>query len=138
MNPDEDHLRLLSIFHYVVGGLAALFSLFPAIYIVMGLVFIFGAGEFEEEGGPPPEFMGWFFVAIGAVMMAIGLGIAGCIIGAGRCIARRRRHLFCLVIAGIECLFMPFGTVLGVFTLIVLLRESVKEMFLANQAVDAG
>jgi hypothetical protein len=25
-----------------------------------------------------------------------------------------------------ECLFIPFGTILGVFTIIVLLRESVK------------
>jgi hypothetical protein len=28
MTRDEEHLRLLSIFHYVVGGLAGLFALF--------------------------------------------------------------------------------------------------------------
>ena len=31
--------------------------------------------------------------------------------------------------AGIECIFMPFGTVLGVFTIIVLMRPSMKELF---------
>jgi hypothetical protein len=31
---------------------------------------------------------------------------------------------------------MPFGTVLGVFTIIVLMRESVREMFAASQAVE--
>ena len=31
--------------------------------------------------------------------------------------------------AAISCAFMPFGTVLGVFTLIVLLRPGVKELF---------
>jgi hypothetical protein len=31
--------------------------------------------------------------------------------------------------ACIECLFLPFGTILGVFTIIVLSRESVKELF---------
>jgi hypothetical protein len=31
--------------------------------------------------------------------------------------------------AGIECVFMPFGTVLGVFTLVVLTRPSVKPLF---------
>jgi len=31
--------------------------------------------------------------------------------------------------AGVECMFMPFGTVLGVFTIIVLMRPSVKEIF---------
>ncbi len=34
-----------------------------------------------------------------------------------------------LVMAGIECLFMPFGTALGVFTIIVLIRDDVKTMF---------
>jgi len=36
------------------------------------------------------------------------------------------------VMAGIECLFMPFGTVLGVFTILVLVRESVKPLFGVN------
>jgi hypothetical protein len=31
--------------------------------------------------------------------------------------------------ACIECLFLPFGTILGVFTIIVLSRESVKALF---------
>ena len=31
--------------------------------------------------------------------------------------------------AATMCLFMPFGTVLGVFTIIVLMRPSVKPLF---------
>jgi hypothetical protein len=31
--------------------------------------------------------------------------------------------------SGVECLVMPYGTVLGVFTLIVLTRESVRPLF---------
>ena len=61
--------------------------------------------------------------------MIVGWSIAACIIAAGRFLAKRRHYMFCLVMAGIECLFMPFGTVLGVFTIIVLIREGVKEMF---------
>lgn len=46
--------------------------------------------------------------------------------------------MYCLVMAGIECMFMPFGTVLGVFTIIVLMRESVQKLFAANEPlVDA-
>jgi len=37
------------------------------------------------------------------------------------------------VMACVECLFIPFGTILGVFTIIVLLRESVKALFAATQ-----
>jgi hypothetical protein len=37
--------------------------------------------------------------------------------------------LFVFVVACCECLFMPFGTILGVFTIILLSRESVKSAF---------
>jgi hypothetical protein len=41
MTQDEDHLKLLSIFHYVVGGLAGLFALLPIFHLVIGLVMVF-------------------------------------------------------------------------------------------------
>ena len=37
--------------------------------------------------------------------------------------------MFCTVVSGIACMFMPFGTVLGVFALIVLNRPSVRKRF---------
>ena len=40
MNQDSEHLRLLSIFHYVVAGVAAFCSFFPLLYTVMGFVFV--------------------------------------------------------------------------------------------------
>jgi hypothetical protein len=39
--------------------------------------------------------------------------------------------------AAVECLFMPFGTVLAVFTLVVLLRPAVKQLFEANRVIAA-
>ena len=43
---------------------------------------------------------------------------------------RQRTHrIFSVVIAALDCLQIPFGTVLGVFTIIVLLRESVRELY---------
>ena len=129
MNKDEEHLRLLSIFHYVVGGLAGLFALFPVIHLVIGLVFILAPEAVESKGEAPPALVGWFFVIFAGMFIITGWVLAGFIITAGRFLARRRHRLFCLVIAGIECIFIPFGTVLGVFTIIVLMRESVKELF---------
>ena len=37
---DNEHLKLLSIFHYVVSGLAAFFACIPIIHLVIGLFFI--------------------------------------------------------------------------------------------------
>src|SRR5438128_6559299 len=55
--------------------------------------------------------------------------MAVCILIAGRSLSRREGYSFALVIACIECLFIPFGTILGVFTIVVLSRESVKASF---------
>jgi hypothetical protein len=39
---------------------------------------------------------------------------------AGRCIQKRRRKLFVYVMAALNCLFIPYEMLLGVFTFIVL------------------
>jgi len=131
MNQDREHLRLLAIFHYVVAGLAGLFSLFPLLYTTIGTIFIFAARHGTAKPGEelPPEFLGWIFAVIGSVLFLIGLAMAICILIAGRSLALRKGYSFAMVMACIECLFIPFGTILGVFTIVVLSRESVKGLF---------
>jgi hypothetical protein len=132
-NQDADQLRLLSIFHYVCGGMMALFACFPIIHLVMGLVFMFIPQKSGD--GPPPALIGAFFVVIALIIILLGWAIAGLVAWAGRCLSRRIHYTFCLVMAAIECMFMPVGTVLGVFTIIVLIRPSVKLLF--DQAAPA-
>ena len=137
MTRDEEHLRLLSIFHYVVGGLAALFALFPIFHLIFGLIMIFASDKFAGKGTPPPAFLGWFFVIFAAMFITLGWIFAAFVLTAGRFLARRKHYMFCLVVAGIECMFMPFGTVLCVFTIVVLMQEPVKQLFGANPPVAA-
>jgi hypothetical protein len=132
MKQDEEHLRLLSIFHYVVAGLAALIACFPILHLIVGLVFIFASNHLPANGNPPPAFIGWIFVIFAATFILLGWTMAALILTTGRFLARRKHYQFCLVMAGVECLFMPFGTVLGVFTILVLVRESVKPLFGLN------
>ena len=136
-NQDEQHLKLLSIFHYIVGGIIALFSSFPIFHLVFGIIMIVSPDTFESKGETPPAFIGWLFAIIGGTIVIIGWVFAICVIIAGRFLSLHKHHLFCLVIAGIECIFIPFGTVLGVFTIIVLTRESTKQMFLADKDMKA-
>jgi hypothetical protein len=138
MTRDEEHLRLLSIFHYVVGGLAGLFALFPIFHLIFGLIMIFASDKFAGKGDPPPAFIGWFFVIFAAMFITLGWILAGFILTTGRFLAHRKHYMFCLVMAAIECIFMPFGTVLGVFTIMVLMREPVKQLFAANPPVTAA
>lgn len=65
-----------------------------------------------------------------ALMMIVSMwAMAIAIWMAGRCLKRRTAYNYCLVVAAIECTFMPFGTVLGVLTILVLTRPSVKALF---------
>ncbi|MGE8281362.1 MAG: hypothetical protein ACN6O2_13105 [Stenotrophomonas sp.] len=130
---DANQLRLLSIFHYVVAGMTGLFSLFPLLHLVMGIAMVTGA--LPMESNPPgssngeERMFGWIFIIFAGVFILFGLTLAGLIAYAGRCLMQRRRYLLCLVVAAISCMLMPFGTVLGVFTLVVLMRPSVKAAF---------
>jgi hypothetical protein len=135
---DEEHLRLLSIFHYVVGGIKAVFACIPIIHILIGVIMLaVGAGTGSKEGAFP-AVIGGFFAFIGTAAVLFGWTIAGLVLYAGRCLARKEHHTFCVVIAALNCLFVPFGTVLGVFTLIVLVRPSVVQLFEARRRASAA
>jgi hypothetical protein len=140
MNRDEEHVQLLAIFHYVVAGLAALFSFFPLLYTTVGAIFIFAARHGTAKPGEdlPPEFLGWIFAALGSLFFLIAIAMAICILVAGRSLALRKGYSFALVMACIECLFVPFGTILGVFTIVVLSRESVRRLFSTASAQAPG
>ena len=128
MTDDVEHLRLLSIFHYVVGGLLGLFALFPVLHLMIGIGMLTGRlADMRSE--PDARMVASLFIGIASVMIAFGLTFAVSVILAGRFLARRVYYTFCFVMAAIECIFMPFGTVLGVFTIIVLQRPTVKQMF---------
>ena len=108
---DREHLRLLSIFHYVLAAFVALFSLIPVVHLLVGLGLVASVAAAPADA-LPGIFVGWLFVVIAAVMITLGMGFAAC-----------------LVVAGIACLFMPVGTALGIFTILVLLRPSVRALF---------
>lgn len=127
MNEDLEHLRLLSIFYYLMALLIALFSLLPVFHLALGIAMAVGWGDFGED--PPPPFIGWMVSCIAGFMVLLGLTCAACFALAGRNLARHRSWIFCMVIAGIACSMMPVGTVLGIFTILVLNRPSVRALF---------
>ncbi len=133
MTDDDRNIDLLAIFHYVVGGLTALFSCLFLLHVAMGIAML--CGTFDGKDAPPKVFA-WLFILFPSIFILIGWTLAGFIIAAGRKLKRRVAWTFCLVVAGIECVLMPFGTVLGVFTIMVLMKDSVKQMFTANNTSD--
>ena len=79
----------------------------------------------------PKEIIPFFiamYVAIGLFLVALGTAN----VLSGLFIRKRKNRTFSFIVAGINCMQVPFGTALGVFTFIVLSRLSVKAEYDAN------
>jgi hypothetical protein len=135
---DAEHLRTLVICHYIKAGLTLIMSAFiPLHYAIIRMVFTnpeftMSMKEAQKGGQPmpfdPQQFFAlfqWFYVIAGVFMLA---AIILTVIS-GRFIQRRVNRTFSIVIAGFLCLFFPFGTILGIFTIIVLTKESVMRLY---------
>lgn len=128
MSKDEGHLDLLAIFHYVVGGLAMLFGCIPIVHLVLGILILTGVLD-DGRGKPPPPVVGLIFIIMATIAILLMWTLGLFFILAGRRLKARRSYTFCFIVAAIGCVFMPFGIVLGVFTIIVLSRPTVKPLF---------
>ena len=142
MNQNAQYLKILSIFHFVVAAITALVACFPIIHFLVGLGMLGASvipGLFGEDALPPFPFslVGLFFVVIAGSMILGGWAFAVCQALNGYFLLTRKHHMFCLIVAGIECAFPPLSTALGVFTLVLLLQPAVKEMFGGGQLVAA-
>ena len=126
---DIKHLDLLSLFHYILGGITAFFSCIPFVHVFIGLAVVSGKFFEKADGSGPPPFFGWLFVIMGSVFILLGWCLAVFMFVTGKKLKSRKNRTFCMVIAGVECIFIPFGTVLGVLTLIELSKDSVREIF---------
>jgi hypothetical protein len=129
MSQDEEHLGLLSIFHYVVGGITAFAACLPCIHLGLGIALV--SGVFPAKPGQQGIhiFIGWFLIVLASMLILAGWALAVAIVVTGRFLARRTNYMRCFVVAAVECILFPFGTVLGVFTIIVLSRPSVRVLF---------
>lgn len=130
---DLQHLKLLSIFHYIVGGIIFIFSSFPILHFLAGIT-LFYVSATKKMGPNPgtPMVFGAIFAIFAGTFILIGWTCAILMIISGYKLSKLRNINFCFIVACIGCLFMPLGTILGVFTIIVLMRPSVRELFQAN------
>ena len=153
---DEKHLRRLATLHYVVGGLTA------ALCVVGVPLIVVGKSLMNSVGGPLPEvvrvaaeiqgvrpqmedpeiraILGSWLLGGGVIIVVLSLMHGGIIAYVGRCIAKRRRRLFCIMFSIFDLTYIlpPLGTPLSIYALTVLLRGSVKSLFKRPAAAPAG
>lgn len=133
MDQNIHHLKLLSIFHYVVAALAFLFGLIPTIHLTIGTLMV--SGKLGKGGDQVPlEVVGTIMIVIALAWMLSAFVFGILMIVSGRALAAQRRYTLSLVMGAIACAFVPFGTVLGVFTLLVLMKPEVRRLYGLDQA----
>lgn len=123
---DIEHLKLLSIFNYVMGGLTALGSCIAILHIILGVTMAVGLTAASSAG---EAWIGWIMAGIGLLVVLTGWTLGGLMIYSGKLIARRQKRVFSIVMAALQCLSFPVGTALGVWSIIVLSRQSVKGLY---------
>lgn len=128
---DAEHLKLLSLGYKISAGVAALFSLFGLFYIFLGVVMsaAFSQAVKDAANGPPPAMVGLIFGGFGLAAFALMITAAALKFKVAKDISRRKSRTFCMVIAALSCLEIPYGLVLGVFTFMVLGRDSIRDQF---------
>ena len=124
-------LDLLGTLYYVLAALTALFSLIPLLHLAMGVAMLNGRFGMTPTSQNPPDvtFFAWMFIGMSIVFILMGMACAVLFLLTGQRLRQRRSHTFCLVGAGLSCMFMPLGTVLGVFALIALTKPTAREYF---------
>ena len=125
---DREHLRLLTIFYYIWAGFQALGGLVGLAFMGIG-AFIASSPQIAQANNPPPPWFGAIFAGLGALVFVSVEGMAALSFFTGQFLSRRQRHTFCVVISVLNCLSLPLGTALGVFSILVLQRPSVKALF---------
>ena len=104
---DAEHLKLLSIFHYVVGAFTVLLGCLPIFHIVMGVMLLAGGFPSSPGSTPPPAELGWMFVIFGRAGLPGCLGIRRLLFPLGE-VARGPAELDVLFRGRLHCL--PAGS----------------------------
>ncbi len=132
---DDEHLKLLGIFHYVMAALNLMGCAVGAMYAGMA-VFVPVAMSNAPAGDVPdglPAMIGGVFGVLGVGLMLLSITAAALTAYAGWSLHRRRNRILILVIAALHLLNVPFGTLLGVLTIIVMSRPEVTAEFEAGR-----
>ena len=124
---DERQIRYLTIANYIYAGINALGVLFGAgIFLFVTGVLSFNRADIDPEALPILSLVGG---TLGFLIVLIPMAATVLHLMFARCLQTRRAYMFCVVMAAWTCLSVPIGTAIGVLTLVVLMRPSVRQLF---------
>jgi hypothetical protein len=143
---DQEHLSALSIGHFILAGVAMLGGIPTLVYgvaasklvdelgsdVTMALGQVAGPqGGSTMPANPDALLQDFNSLLMTAIVGGLVIAVVSCVhlVLVGVKIRQRKWWTFCYLTGWGECLMFPFGTILGIFTIIVLGRPSVKRLF---------
>lgn len=127
---DTGHLKILAIFYYVGAAWSVLVAIGGILYLSFAETPIVNPGDAAEVHSA--EIANPMIHAIGGGMLAWGVLGALFYFLTARGLTTGGYQALIYVVAILTLLSFPLGTILGVFTLVVMNRPSVKARFAAN------
>lgn len=125
---DAEHLRLLRIGFFISAATSLIWVFFPLMYVAMGAFMLFGAFD-DGKSGAPPKAIGLMVMGIGMAVSLVMAAFATLKLLTAQAIGKRKWKGLIFTTAVICCLGVPWGTALGVLTLLVMTRPSVASQF---------
>ena len=128
---NNEHLNLLSIFYFIYGGLTIFVSFILLLYAGI-FSFIFSSGNINKITDNTNELSDFPFgiiTGIFIILFFVVLSYGILFIIAGLKMRKKQNRVFSMVIGIIAMLSFPLGTVLGVFAIIILSKDTVIEQY---------
>jgi hypothetical protein len=129
---DESDLNTLSILHYVWTGLLGCTTFAMVGYFIMIAAFIGNAPASHHasaHAAHDQQMAAGITIIVGVVMALFMIPLVVLHLLAAAGLRNRTRYTLVLVMSGFSCLSVPLGTALGIWSILVLQRPSVKALF---------
>ena len=126
----QTSLTVLSVLHYIFSLQLIATCLFMSPFILAGISnFIHHLQDPALHKLGPYSFKSWgeviFILAIYFIMWILTISV---LVAAGK-LRKHKARRFCLAVAIVECINGPLGIIVGITTLVVLNKASIKRIF---------
>ena len=118
------HVKVLAVLHIIFGVLGALFGL--GLMALLGVIGVAGAAS-DPDAWVALPILGFTGVALGVFMLAISL--PGVIAGIGLLKFKPWARILTILLSALNLINFPFGTILGVYGLWVMLSDDGARLF---------
>lgn len=120
----DTHVKVLAALYIVFGILGSLFGL--GMMALLGVIGVAGAAS-DPDAWVAIPILGFTGVALGVFMLALSL--PGIVAGIGLLKYRPWARILTIVLSALNLMNVPFGTILGIYGLWVMLSDDGSRLF---------